>query len=105
MIIFIEAFIEDFFIGVLSCIAPPGNQNNTIQGTIFGYLILVFILFVQISTLYVALQTKATLKSVKFLQKWGEIYENLKNEDKYQILFRFWFCLRRIFFISSIFLL
>jgi hypothetical protein len=102
--ILMEAYLEILFISVLNLMGgkddPDNNLFNIILSSVFLFLLL---LVIPVCFGYLMLQSPKTLEKKSFSRRWHEIYSGLRF-NKLALSYRYWFCFRRIIFISSVFL-
>ena len=71
-----------------------------------SYFFMIFlVLLVPSILIYIMIQPLKTLNNKYFMLKWGKAYEGINIKNKANLFFRIWFCIRRIIFISSLYLI
>jgi hypothetical protein len=82
---------------------PDQYRDYTFQTfSLGGFLIFCGIMFVPVSIVYVLFKPIETLERKEFKDIWGVVYESYNYQDKLNILYRLFFCTRRIIFVGSI---
>ena len=76
------------------------------MNTIISYIsVVVLVIFVPGSQVYLLIQPEAMLKKKDFQQTWMKAYEDLSLNQRINRFYRLWFCIRRLLFVGSVYLM
>ena len=107
---FFMIIYEGYFVIMLCCFfnlnAPAGNSDkNATNSSISILLLILLIIIVPGILLMIATRPFSLLDSFGFKERWEKAYHGIDYRYKVNLLFRIWFCVRRILFISSLYLI
>ena len=80
-------------------------DRNTINSIISTSLIFATILFVPSILLYIFSSPLSRLKDPRFKERWEMAFKGTKTRERANLFFRIWYCLRRIGFVYSLFMI
>lgn len=88
---------------MLSMYTPDSYRDYSFQTfSSGGFLLICGTIFIPVSIIYVLIKPIDTLNNRNFRNKWGIIYEAYNFQDRIKIMYKLFFCLRRIVFVGSI---
>ena len=103
---FLEICFETYFpfvcVSMLLLNAPLEAKDYHLKTIMFSWCLYLFCaVLIPLILVYVALLPREYLDSEEFKNKFGSLFVDFRKDTKGQILFRLWFCFRRITFITT----
>ena len=108
---FFTIIFEGYFNIVLCCFfnyyAPDGSDDKNMTNTIISYFLLFMLMICVPSALLYILSRRplSKLKTDEFKETWGMAYDGVHLSSRINLTYRLWFCLRRMVFISTLYVI
>ena len=107
---FFSIIYDGYFNIVLCCFfnyyAPSNDIDKNTINTVISYLLLILLMIcVPLVLIFIAVQPIEKLNEPSFKKKWMMAYDGISFINRSNLFYRVWYCLRRLIFISSLYVI